>query len=208
MASISTDSNGNRRILFVAPDNARKQIRLGKSSMQDCEKIRGRIEEILEAAGLHVPMHADTVRWITDIPDKLHEKLAANGLVHTRQPAAARETVCIAAFIDRYIAMRGDVKPNTLRTWRQTRALLVEHYGDFRTIEELTTLDARGFHAWLSSATRPKSTARRFSAASVSKYVSFARQFFTAAVDAKIIPSNPFTGIKLGRRSNKARQRF
>jgi len=208
MASISTDSNGNRRILFVLPDNARKQIRLGKSSMQDCETIRGRINQILEAAGLHVPMHADTVRWITDIPDKLHEKLAKNGLVPSRQPVATRETVCVAAFIDRYIALRGDVKPNTLRTWRQTRALLVEHYGEARTIEGLSPLDARGFHAWLSSATKPKTTKRRFSGASVSKYVSFARQFFSAAVDAQIIPANPFQGIKVGRRSNKARQRF
>ncbi len=111
-------------------------------------------------------------------------------------------------FIDRYIKLRTDVKPNTLKTWKQTRALLIAHLGEGRQIDAVTALDAKGFHSWLASVTREKSTVRRFSAASVTKYTSFARQLFGAAVDARLIEANPFKGIKLGKKTNKARQRF
>ncbi|MCE5268281.1 MAG: hypothetical protein LLG00_10395, partial [Planctomycetaceae bacterium] len=50
MASISTDSKGLRRILFVNPDGARRQIRLGKVPMKTAATIKARIETLLAAA--------------------------------------------------------------------------------------------------------------------------------------------------------------
>ena len=91
------------------------------------------------------------------------------------------------------------MKPSTLRIWRQTERLLGTHFGR-RLVDTITPLDAKAFHAWLCS--------QGFAAASVSKYTSFARQFFTAAVDAELIAANPFAKIRLGNRKNPSRQRF
>jgi integrase len=200
MASISTDTNGRRRILFTMTDGARKQIRLGKASKKDAKTIRDRIEEIIKANGLNMAIDADTVRWLTDISDKLHKKLSAVGLAEARQKAPKPNSEAVGPFIDRYIKMRQDVKPNTFRTWRQARDLIVEYFGSDRDVARITALDAKAFNAWLA--------AEGFACASVSKYTYFARQFFQAAVDARIISESPFRNIKAGRRSNRARQQF
>jgi hypothetical protein len=208
MASISTDDAGRRRILFKMPDGARRQIRLGKIALKKAETVQGHVEEILKALELNMSMRHETVAWIAKAGDKLVKKLAAVGLIEPRQPQGAKSAaLAIVAFVDGYIALRTEVKPNTLKTWGQARDLLVEHFGKERTLDKVTALDARGFHSWLSSATTEDGK-RRFSPASVSKYTSFARQFFAAAVDAQIIGANPFGKIKLGKRKNDARQRF
>jgi len=220
MASISTDTNGRRRILFSTADGVRKQVRLGKASKKDAETICSRIAAIIKSNGLGTSIDADIVRWLTDIPDTLHKKLAAVGLAEPRQKIDKPTVEKIAPFIDRYIAIRTDVKPNTLRTWRQTRALLLEYFtveaeGDTpaenklgRQLDTITALDAKAFHAWMVSVTTPETPLRRFSPASVTKYTSLARQVFDAAVDARLIGSNPFAGIKLGKKTNRERQHF
>ena len=50
MASISTDSDGKRRILFVDPDGEGRQIRLGKVPMKTAATIKARVENLLAAA--------------------------------------------------------------------------------------------------------------------------------------------------------------
>ena len=100
----------------------------------------------------------------------------------------------------------------------------MEHFGESTPLADVTALDAKGFHAWLKSVTKavkkktkksePEgtdpvvATKPRFSSASVNKYTGFACQFFEAAVDARHVAENPFDGIKLGKKTNKARQRF
>ena len=49
MASISTDSGGKRRILFVDADGNRRQIRLGKVPMKTATSIKTRVETLLAA---------------------------------------------------------------------------------------------------------------------------------------------------------------
>ncbi len=44
MASIAREKNGNRRILFVAPDGKRPTIRLGKVSLRAAEAVKFRVE--------------------------------------------------------------------------------------------------------------------------------------------------------------------
>lgn len=202
MASISTDSTGKRRILFSDADGERRQIRLGYTSKSAANTIKGHVEEIVKATGLGVAIAPETVRYLMDAKDQLHKKFAQVGLAKPRNAVAEPGKVveCVKAFIDRYISIRTDVKPNTRKTWGQARDLLVEHFGDSRDIATVTALDAKAYKSWLAS--------EGFAGASVSKYTYFARQFFQAAVDGRIIAENPFRGIKTGRRSNVARQYF
>ena len=49
MASIVRDPNGRKRILFVAPDEKRKTIRLGKVSQRAAEAIKAKVEHLVAA---------------------------------------------------------------------------------------------------------------------------------------------------------------
>ncbi len=49
MASIATDPNGNRRILFKAKDRKRRTVRLGKVSRKAAEAVARKIESLNSA---------------------------------------------------------------------------------------------------------------------------------------------------------------
>ena len=76
-----TRKNGNRRILFVAPDGKRPTIRLGKVSQRTAEGIKYRVEQLLEAMLFNRSMEADLAEWVTDLEPWLAKKLAGVGLI-------------------------------------------------------------------------------------------------------------------------------
>ena len=84
MASIVNDPNGRRRILFVAPDESRKTIRLGKIDRKSAESICRHVEALLAAKLGGQPLPRDTAVWLSGIGAKLRDKLAAVGLVEAR----------------------------------------------------------------------------------------------------------------------------
>ena len=79
MASIAKDSNGKKRIQFVTPEG-RKSLRLGKCSMRQAEAFKTRFENLL-AGRLAGGIDDETARWLADLPDDMHAKLAKLGLV-------------------------------------------------------------------------------------------------------------------------------
>ena len=88
MASIANDSNGKRRIQFVAPCGKRKTIRLGKMSKRAAESIKTRVEQLLECQYLSRPIEADLAKWLSEIDTKLEAKLVAAGLVEGKHTPA------------------------------------------------------------------------------------------------------------------------
>ena len=91
MASIVNDPNGRRRILFVAPDESRKTIRLGKIDRKSAEAIARHVEALLAAKIGGQPVPRDTAAWLAGIGAKLRDKLAAVGLVEAPKRAALGE---------------------------------------------------------------------------------------------------------------------
>ena len=213
MASIATDKRGNRRIQFTHPNGERKTVYLGNVEMTVAETVKKKIKTIVDSISFKGDIDPDIPRWLAIHP-KLATKLAKVGLVTAAATALPDKGILLATFIDRYIAKRTDAKPNTHRTWRQTRALLLEQMGSRRKVADVTELDAKEFHGWLSSTKKaptkahPETDVRRFAPSSVTKYTALAGQVFAAAVDARLIKADPFRGIKLGRKSNKERQQF
>ena len=145
MASISTDSSGNRRILFMVGRNNRKVIRLGKVPMRIADEIKRRIELLATAAETGVSVDRETAEWVSKRAD-LYDKLAAVGLVVAR---ARQEQATLAAWVDSYMAMRGDVKAGTTGMYDQTRQHLVEYFGAAKPIADITALDADSWRIWL-----------------------------------------------------------
>ena len=63
MASISTDSTGNRRIQFVAGDGVRKAIRIGNCTKRDAESLKLQVEALHSAKLMGTSPDRDTSLW-------------------------------------------------------------------------------------------------------------------------------------------------
>jgi len=200
MASISTDSGGKRRILFVGADGNRRQIRLGKVPMKTAATIKARVENILAAQLAGHAIDGDTATWLGERDSVLYDKLAAVGLVPPREPQPVAQAVVLGNFLDQYIASRADVKPGTETNLKQARKKLVEYFGESKPLGAITPGDADQFRQHLESKLGINTTRR---------HCGRAKQFFRAAVRKRLIPENPFGDQKgLAVRANPSRFYF
>ena len=194
MASISTDKQGNRRILFLDANNHRRTIYLGRIPMRATEAIKRRVEELAAAHLTQHPLTHDTAEWLAELNDTLAEKLAAVGLIPKRE---RRQGDTVAAFIDNYIIGRTDVKPLTLRNLRAAEREIVKFFGKQKRLIDVTPGDADEFRRKLLE-TLGDNTVRRICGR--------ARQFFRAAIRKRMIRENPFGDMKgIAVRENRAR---
>src|SRR5262245_52547844 len=194
MASVVNDPGGRRRILFVAPDESRKTIRLGKCDRKSAEGIARHVEALLAAKIGRQPVSRDTAVWLAGIGAVLKDRLAAVGLVEAPKRATLGE------FLRSYILGRPDVKPATLEVWQQPCRNLTTFFGDDKPLRSITTGDCDQFKAWLLT--------QGLAPATVAKRLSFARTFLHVARKHKLIDENPFSEVKIPTANVSARQRF
>ena len=194
MATIGTDPNGRRRILFVAGDGKRKTVRLGKVSQRQAEAFKVRLE-VLVGQRITGTLDDETARWVAGLEDDAHAKLAAVGLVPTRN----RSVTTLGAFLTDFFKSV-EVKPSTVTTYDQTRRVLVEHFGEAATLVGIGPAEAEKWRQWQKGLGLADST--------IARRVKSARQMFRVAVRWKLIGENPFADVKAGSMANKARQHF
>src|SRR5215471_5222977 len=194
MASVVNDPGGRRRILFVALDESRKAIRLGKCDRKTTEGVCRHVEALLAAKIGGQPVPRDTAVWLANIGAKLRDRLAAVGLVEAPKRAALGE------FLQSYILSRPDVKPATLEVWQQPCRNLMEFFGEDKPLRSITPGDGDQFKAWLLT--------QNLAPATVAKRLSFARTFLHVARKHKLIDENPFSEVKIPTANVSARQRF
>ncbi len=199
MASISRDPNGNKRILFTAPDGERKAIRLGPINMNAAGKIKEKIEALVADATAGKSWDRETARWVGEREAVLYDKLAAVGLVPKRAEA---ERTTLDAWLDSYIKGRPDVKGSTAIVYGHTRRCLVKYFGAGKPLAEIAPGDVDAFRIWLAHDERlAENTVRR--------RLSIAKQFFRAAQRKKLLAENPFADLKgIGVQSNRSRDHF
>lgn len=142
MASISTDSNGNRTIQFVGADCKRRSVRLGKVPMRVAESIKVRVEALNIANISGLPVDSETARWVSERDVMLLEKLAAVRLIQPREPA---KRITLGEFLIGYQRRRDDVKDATRITYRNTVRNLLEVFGADRPLDSITPADADDF---------------------------------------------------------------
>lgn len=192
MASIVNDPGGRRRILFVAPDESRKAIRLGKIDRKSAESIARHVEALLAAQIGGQPIPRDTAAWLANIGAALRDKLATAGLVQSRRRATLGE------FLDAFIANRkATAAPNTITNLEQAKRRLVEYFGAGRDMAGVTPADAEGWAAAL---------AEKYAPATAGRTIKRARQFFKAALRNKLVAENVFIDVKASGQANKDRQ--
>ncbi len=197
MASISNDPNGRRRIQFVAPDKARKSIRLGKVSKRDAESIKFRVEQLLASKITGNAVDSDTAQWVAALPTPLAAKLAKAGL--TARPEDKAEAT-LGPFLTDYVDRRTDVKPATKEVWSQVTRNLLEHFGEDRDLATITEGDAENFKLYL--------IGEKLASTTVHKRLGFARQFLGMARKHRLIDTNPFAEVKSQAAIQPDRQHF
>lgn len=198
MASISTDSNGNRRIFFML-GGKRQKIHLGDVSLSRAESFKGRLQAILEDKALDRRHDDDLLSWIRNIDNTLHKKLAAKGIVPPRQDVRA---TTLGGWLDTYIALRSDVKGGTAITYGHVRRSLIAYFGAGKPLADISPGDA---DAWRITLTNGEGLGEN----TANRRCSIAKQFFRAAVRKRLISENPFADMKsLGVRANKERFYF
>jgi len=200
MASISTDRNGNRRILFIGPDGKRKALRLGKVPMKTARNVKAKVEELAAAAlGGHAP-DAETSAWVGSRHRVLYDKLAAVGLVPARGPNPEAEAWTLGAFLKQYIDARTDIKPRTRINLEQAKRNLLRFFGADKPLGAITPGDADEYRVDLMGRLS-ENTARR--------HCGRAKQFFRAALRNRLIAENPFADMKgCGVKGNPSRFYF
>jgi integrase len=198
VASISHERNGNRTIQFTASDGKRRSIRLGKITKKVAETIKTKVEALNADSIARTGWDRETAEWVGGLDSVLYDKLAAVRLVPKRAKA---EQTTLAAFLDRYVAQRVDVKPATREVWGQVVRNLKDHFGADRGIATINEGDADGFKLYLIGLGTLAPT-------TISKRLQFARMFFRAMMRRKLIVSNPFAEVSAKAGAQGGRQFF
>ncbi len=215
MASIATEPNGFKRVIFKGLDGKRRPIRLGKCSEKFAIAVADHVEEIINQALMPSrPLPRVTVEWLAGMSPKMEKKLVAVGLIHPRD--AAKE-LTLGEFLDAYLARRSDVKAGTAVFYGHTKRNLLDVFGADRPLGSITPADADDFRRHLQTAVAESSPAKNdekpkakkaLAAATVARRCSLARTFFKDAVRRKLITENPFDDVVGGPSHNPDRQHF
>src|SRR3954463_9347497 len=150
MASL-TKTVGKRgttwRVEFsLGDDPKRRLIRLGKMEKRRAESIKSQVEFLITAKITGTAPSSETRQWVASREAELYRKLAKHGLVAPRAEAASS---ALAAFLDRYIEGRTDVKPNTRAHLKRARNNLVDYFGAEKPLTKITPGDADDFRVRL-----------------------------------------------------------
>ena len=185
MASITTRKNGSRFISFVSAAGEPRHITLGKAPKRYAEALKVKVEDLASAAlHGHAPTD-DTTRWLASIDDRLYEKLVAVGLAPERQGAT------IGAWLEQYLEERdGDLKPESLRKLKQTKAKLLAHFDADTPLRNISHEDAAEWRRFLKDL--------GLSEAAIKTHCGNVKTVLAAAVRRKAITENPFATLKSG----------
>jgi integrase len=194
MASIGSDPNGRKRILFVAGDGSRKTIRLGKATMRQAEAFKVKVEALI-SAGITGNMDDETSRWLADLSEAMYARLSAVGLARPRKANKTTLQQLLDAFFTHL-----NVKPITSLGYQPAKAALLEYFGAETPVRDVEPLQAEQWRA--------KMKADGLAEATVSKRVGIAKHIFQRGVGWKMLIENPFAGVRAGSQINKTRQHF
>ncbi|KAA0215669.1 MAG: site-specific integrase [Leptolyngbya sp. PLA3] len=189
MAGLATGKDGLRRVTFNWQGKP-KVVRLGRMGDTAAKAFQTHVGAIVAARGVGVPLEPSTVKWLAGLADDLHARLAATGLVESRE---AKKTHTLGELLTAFFDA-ADVRPATLVTMKQVRPSLEEHFGD-RT--DVATITARGMAEWRSSMVKSG-----LAAATVSKRVKVCRQIFGKGVKWGMIAENPTLDLRAGDMTN------
>jgi len=194
MASVGKDSKGYR-VRFAMPDGTQKTIRLSGFNKSKSEDIARHIEELIASKAAGSAIDRRTANWLADIGQNVHDKLSNAGLIEQRASSLLGE------FVAGYIKGLPNIEPGTVMNLGTCERNLNDFFGADRPMRSITTADAKAFRLWLEEhEEQAENTLRR--------RCGRARQFFKAAIKAKLIDENPFEGMSVTVTGSTDKARF
>ena len=183
MASITNDPGGRRRIQFVAPDERRKTIRLGKIDRKSAESICRHVEVLLAARIAEQPIARETATWLAEVGVKLKGKLARVGLIEEEKRLTLKQ------YLDDWLANRkaSGYAVASLLAWGQSVREMCSLFGD-RPLAKLTHGDGESYRGAMQT--------RGLRATTIHKRLGHARQFLEDAVRLGHITANPWRYVR------------
>ena len=183
MASLNKQPNGGYAVQLVGTDGKRRTLRLGKVPKKSADSIKLRVESLHACATAGLPWDADLASWVSSLGDDLAAKIAGLGLL------PARQSQTLGDFLEEYIDGHAlTVKKSTVLKYRQTADDLVEFMGTTTDLRAVTPLMAERF--------KTHYLKLGHAAATISRRVKQAGTLFQAAFKRKLVPSNPFEGVR------------
>ena len=188
MASVSTNKNGNRRIVFSLSPRKRKAIYLGDMPLRDVNEIRTKVKALVTEKLSKSERDPVVARWVGEIPEWLAQKLVKVGLITPRQKLQ-QDATKLGEFFDAYLASRTDIKTQTRMNLLQVRSNLVSYFGEDKPLADITPGDADEWRISLLTREKPlgENTVRR--------HCGRAKQIFRAALRRRILTENPFADM-------------
>ena len=199
MAVYAEKQNGRNRyrIQFYDRDNNRRSIRLRGATRKGADEIDRHVDRLNSSSISGEPLPKDTAEWVASLGDDLHAKLVSVGLL---QPRVKMVVPTIREFVTAFIGGRPDAALNTVRLWKDTLTKLVDHFGEQRQLDQVSSGQA---DAWVQSLVN-----KPLASATVSKLLKRAKQFFRAAHRQELILRDPFADLKPAGEHNPDRKNF
>ena len=167
MASLFRLADGRKRIQFYDGNGNRRSIGLGSISNRNAERIRDKVEQLVEHRITQTPLDQSVSRWLADLDDKLHAKLVKAELAKRQEsnpesPSSSNdpEGMALITFYDRYMSECGDLKKSSQSVYASVRRNLVEFFGIRKKLTEITEFDADNFRRFLKSKRYAEATMR------------------------------------------------
>ncbi len=196
MASLCKDKESGRWAVYVVcPDGKRRPVRLGAMTKRQAETAKLHIEELYAARASGRAPKGPTLQWLDEVPVTIRDRLERVELCEPREPAPS---MTLGAWLTRYIDGRTDVKPRTLLNYNQARTNLLAYFGADKRLADVTPADADGFRIFLK-------VDQGLGEGTVRRRLKRAKQFFKAAVKAKLLDESPFADLKCGTFANPDR---
>lgn len=174
----------------------RHKLWLGKCSKSQAAAVAAHIDQLKICAELGTPIPKQTAQWLSNIGPRITDKLREFGIIG--QSSSMPKT--LDAFCSAYIAARNDWQPRTVKRMENVKAHLLSQFDASREIATITPGDAQRFARWCRSHFKSQSHS--------GKIISDSRQFFAAAIDDRLITSNPFSGINASQPHAKDRESY
>ena len=204
---ISKNANGQRRIQFYDGNGKRRSIGISSISERKAERIRDKVEQLVEQTVTGTPLSSEVSRWVAGLDDRMHAKLAKVGLTDNWEPTeVASATECITGdirpieFFDQYLVQCGDLKPSSLTVYGNVRRNFIEFFDDGKALAAITEFDADNFRRFMKS--------KGYADATVNRRCGVAKTVAKAAVRHRLIQSNPFEHLAATVNGNPQKRRM
>jgi len=138
----------------------------------------------IKTTGISQFLDADTSQWLADLPDAMHAKLSGVGLV------PERHSTVLGPWLEKYMANRTGLKPESKRKLGQTTAKLMKHFPADTPLRSMTPDQAADWRTWL--------VGSGLSEAAVKTHCGNVKTIFNDAGPRGLVGKSPFEHLKSG----------